>query len=150
MLCIKPCSLPILCVILFSCTLKWRWWQGLRHDLYVYTVCILWRTGSLVLAFNYQAEHSLFFCNLVSVNQTEWWIIPACPIPSIVMCLLFSLGLPLSLSFFFYKGSIEETNSSEMCICMSVLVLFSVDWFFWFFCWTWETVYIYNIYYILI
>ena len=38
----------------------------------MYAVCILLRTGSLVLAFGYLAEHSLFFCNLVSMNQIEW------------------------------------------------------------------------------
>ena len=44
----------------------------------------------------------IFFFNLVSINQTEWSTIPACP----------------SLMCSFSMGDIEGTNSQKNCVCM--------------------------------
>ena len=54
------------------------------------------------LKFHIVSVHSffIFFFNLVSINETEWSTIPACP----------------SLMCSFNRGNTEGTKSSKMCV----------------------------------
>ena len=52
----------------------------------------------------------IFFFHLIFINWVEWLTIPACP--SHICC--------------FNRGDIEGTNSSKMCVCLHMFVLFSI------------------------